>query len=427
MNLWDQFLKDLSRELSEETIQKWLSPLRLINFDARNLYLRAQNPFQLEWFEEHIRPRLYALKSPSGKRIKVHIALEKEGGEKIPPKEITIFSKPLHPYFTFPFFCKTTGNSLAYELLSKLPENATFPGFNPIYIYGKNGSGKTHLLSAIAHLFLGQGKKIFFVDGETFTYHMVGAIRQSRMQEFRKSYREIDVLLLDDIHVFSRRVATQEEFFHTFNTLHTLSKQMIFTSTLAPSQLQEIEPRLISRFEWGLTVPIENKPEDLKEILIKKLQAYHLLPSEELITFLLTSFSSSTIALVSAVEALALRLQIYGNQQISPATAQTLLKDLIENQKKVVITPQLIVKQVADYFSITPADILGKSQSRESTLPRQIAMYLCRVQLKIPLCKIGRFFERNHSTVITSIKLVEKNIQEKNPNITRALGFLLNL
>lgn len=439
MQAWEQFLSKHLKDIGEENVHKWLRTLKTLKYDACNLYLEASDSFQANWFEEHIRPRLKSFVNNNNHPINVHLAVA--GTTPAPAKIYTgmaaaapILPDPLHPHFTFPFFSQTEENGMAFGLLSQIigydPKTQTvgqpevsLAAFNPIYIYGGKGSGKTHLLMGAAQLFQSKGLHVFFVNAEKFTEHVVGAIRQSRMQEFRKAYRNIDILMLDDIHILARKAATQEEFFHTFNTLHTLGKQIILTANVAPKDLTEIEARLISRFEWGLTLHIDKKKENLRDILLMKAKAFQMVLPETVINLLLSSFGANAKNLCSALEALALRANMDNkSSQLTQSIAEKYLEDLLELEKKNASSPQTIVKAVSEHYSIRPGDILGKAQNREASLPRQVAMYFCRAHLKLPFMKIGEFFGRDHSTVMTSIKQVEKGLEENASGICIAVS-----
>jgi len=247
-----------------------------------------------------------------------------------------------------------------------------------------------------------------------FTEHVVQAIRQGRMHEFRAVYRDIDVLLVDNVHRLAGRAATQEEFFHTFNTLHTLGKQIVLTSPLPPSKLEEIEPRLISRFEWGVVLSIENVEAEI--LLRKKAAAWNVKFSDELCAFLAEKFPNNPVL---ALQALALRAPKH--ETLSVVAAQTLLKDLLAKQTENALTPEKVVKNLSSHFGITPEDVTGKSQMREFALPRQIAMYMCRKKLEMPFQAIGKFFGRDHSTVMSSVKQIEKAVEEKQAKVLEAI------
>jgi chromosomal replication initiator protein len=301
--------------------------------------------------------------------------------------------------------------------------------FNPIYLWGGCGSGKTHLLMALAHAFKKRGLNALYARAETFTEHVVAAIRSSEMQAFRKAYRNVDVLLVDDIHVFARKDATQEEFFHTFNTLHTSGRQIILTSKCAPSLLQEIEPRLISRFEWGIDVHFEKlNAEDLRKVLEKRCASLHFPLSDEVCSFLIQAFPSSK-SLHRALEALILRCHLDTDarlkrdpQSIDKGMAIKMLGDLTAQEQKIALSPEKIINTVSSIYGIRCEDLLGKSQSQECSLPRQIAMYLCRHELKLPFQSIGQVFSRDHSTVMTSIKQIEKKIKSSDNELLCSLA-----
>lgn len=397
MKEWQQFLAQLERELGTEVVREWVP--KVIRFDAGNLYLEARDSFQISWFEEHVRPRLKGFVNHNQRPIKVHLGEKKGAVKKEEPRALVFSPNPLDPEMTLENFIPSGQNLVVYKLL-----NESSP-FNPIYLYGPKGAGKTHLLMGTAIALQKSGKKVFFIRAETFTEHVVQAIRLGQMQEFRKVYRDIDVLIIDDIHIFSRKAATQEEFFHTFNTLHTLGRLILISANGPPMQLNEIEPRLISRFEWGISLGLEVG--DRAPILDRKATLWKMPLSEELKQFLLERFPRDPIM---ALQALTLRAK---GMAVSCEIAERLLKDLLEKEQENALTPEKIVKAVAGHYGITSDDLLGKSQMRECAFPRQVAMYLCRERLKMPFQKIGALFGRDHSTVMSSVKQIQKGIEEK--------------
>ncbi len=402
MEVWQQFLSHLEQELGPDVVRKWVP--KLIRFDAANIYLEARDSFQISWFEEHVRPRLRGLLNNNQRPIKVHLGTEKKPQTKKDESPRLSFSPdPIDPDMALENFIPSAGNMVAYKLLT---ENAPF---NPIYLYGPKGVGKTHLLMGVASFLEKRGKKVFFVRAETFTGHVVQAIRLGQMQDFRKVYRDIDALIIDDIHIFSRKNATQEEFFHTFNTLHTSGRLVLISANVPPMQLSEIEPRLISRFEWGIALGLQGS--EMQAILEKKAALWKMACSEELIQFLLNRFPQNAVL---ALQALALRSK---GGTVTPLIAERLLKDLLEKEEENALTTEKIIKAIATHYGITSEDLLGKSQMRECALPRQVAMYYCRERLKMPFQKIGELFGRDHSTVMSSVKQIQKAIEEKKETI----------
>jgi len=448
MKAWENFLALQEIELGAATVNKWLRPLKVLRFDACNLYLEAKDSFQALWFEEHIRQKSKTrLLNTTNKPIKVHITVansnrgeadvktqktNKETASPTPP--FRLHFDALDPGYSFKEMILSQENALAVKVVSEsvgydmegqcltdIPNGG--PLFNPIYLYGENGTGKTHLLIAAAHCLRKRGRNVIYVRADTFTDHVVMAIRAAEMSIFRQAYRNVDVLIIDDVHVFSRKGATQEELFHTFNTLHMAGKLIILSANCPPSDLQHIEPRLVSRFEWGIALPLASlKKEEILKILHNKAQLLNFALRANIGEYLVDTFKGAT-SVIRALEALILRMHM--NKQTPHFSATTLtipmvahtLKDLILEEEQNAITPQKIIKTVAENYGITTEDILSKSQSRECTLPRQIAMHLCRYELNIPFIKIGDVFGRDHSTVMTSVRRVQTALEKEDPEI----------
>lgn len=449
MRAWEEFLAVQECELGSDIVQKWLRPLKLVHFDACNLYLEASDSFRVLWFEEHMRKKIQkGLYNNNHKPIKVHIAISTQNHAN-EPQEITHFAlkqaaTPPPPRLQFDEFDQeisfedfviTQNALLPFKIFHEACTLESQPPlFNPIYLFGRSGTGKTHLLKAAASLLQKKGKKVIYVRAETFTEHVVDAIRNGGMQPFRNTYRKVDGLIIDDIEVFSRKAATQEEFFHTFNTLQVEGKQIILSSCLPPSELKYIEPRLISRFEWGIVVPLLMPTADeMRIILLKRLEQLRFELDETNVNFLLQTFGRNTKILLRALNALILRrhlnqgIEKSSNNSLSLKSLQNILKDLMHEEERAAITPAKIIQAVAEYYGIRMDDILGKSQAREYVLPRQIATYICRQQLKLPFMKIGEIFCRDHSTIMTSVKQIEKGISQKTPEISGPIDSILKL
>jgi len=467
MKAWEEFLTQQEKELGSDTVNKWLRTLKIAKYDACNLYLEAKDSFQALWFEEHVRPRIQAkLLNKNNKRIKVHLCLGKISAkekERTQTKALAAPSKnedlsiptialfklewdKIDPHASFQSFVYSEGHQVTYKLLCELagydPELKAFnqsplklSTFNPIYLHGESGSGKTHLLMAIANNLQSKGLKVIYTRADTFTEHVVSAIRAGEMQTFRRAYRNIDVLLVDDIEVFSRKGATQEEFFHTFNTLHVEGKQIILSANCTPQELKLIEPRLVSRFEWGIVLPLEHlKKPEMRKVLLNKAEQLKFPLQEKVVDFLIQEFSRNNKALVKAFEALVLRThlnQAEGKGPMLPLSleiAQKYLEDLIKSEQQAVLTPSKIIQTVAEFYGIKIDDILGKAQSRDCALPRQIAMHICRNHLQMPYMKIGDLFSRDHSTVMASVKQIQKGIDNNDPEISGVvIGILKQL
>lgn len=453
MQAWENFLKAQEDTLSKESVAKWLRTLKVVHFDACNLYLEAKDSFQVLWFEEHIRSLVRKeLVNNNNRPIKVHLTIsdtdapakdtagEKKGNGD--DKRLNFESDDLDPLATFENYYPTLEQHFPLRILHQLtgynPETRKYDSpslelatFNPIYLYGTAGTGKTHLLNSIAHAFKKRGLNVLFVRAESFTQHVVKAIRSGEMQKFRNVYRNSDLLIIDDVDLFARRSATQEELFHTFNTLHTSHKQIILSANTPPNLLEAIEPRLTSRFEWGITFKLEKQSdEEIKKILDMRSKALGFPLSEELLDFLITSFKSNIKALFKALDALILRSHMEKTERplhyrLDVPAAKIHLHDLITEESQTMLCPIKIVRAVADYYGIRSDDIVGKSQKQECTLPRQIAMHICRTKLKMPYIKIGKTFERDHSTVMSSIKQIQKKLDLHDKEVIATLPAIL--
>lgn len=436
MRAWEDFLTSQEKELGADIVEKWLRPLKILRFDACNLYLEATDSFALLWFEEHMRHRLDSLVNNNKKKIKIHITLAgaeaKEPEPKSKKKSDVMAYLPkftfdeLNPAFRLENFELFSGNLLAFKLLQEAVQSTVGQlSFNPIYLFGRKGSGKTHLLEATCNALRQKGEEALYVRAETFTEHVVSAIRSGEMQAFRKCYRNLSALIIDDIEVLAKKGATQEELFHTFNTLHVEGKKIILSASSSPKDLKFIEMRLISRFEWGIVIPLETLPkEEMKRALYLKAKELNCSLNEEMADFFLRYFSGNMKSLTRALEAFILRSHL-NHSKMTPESAKELLSDLIQEEEHVALTPLKIIKAVAMHYGIKIEDILSKSQSREATLPRQIAMHLCRSALNLPFMKIGDIFARDHSTVMSSVKLIQKGVDERNADLTATINAIL--
>lgn len=442
MYAWQKFLETQEAELGSETVNQWLKSLKVVRFDACNLYLEAKDTFQALWFEEHIRQKTHTkLLNNNNKRIKIHLSIantpakSREKNKKEPPavpasKFILSFDE-IDPYYTFEYFVQNEKNDLTFKLFNGLAGNelndTELGTFNPIYVHGPKGTGKTHLLMGASHALRELGKKVIYARADTFTEHVVTAIRAGEMSVFRQTYRNIDVLIIDDAHVFSRKGATQEELFHTFNTLHLAGKQIILSANCSPSELQFIEPRLVSRFEWGIVLPLESlDKESLTRMVHKKMEALNFPLHSKIVEFLIETFTSNAKALSKAFEALILRSHMrQSSHTLTLPVVKQMLSDLIQQEQQAVITPEKIIQKTVECFGIRSEDILGKSQNRDCVLPRQIAMYFCRHQLRMPFMKIGDLFAKDHSTVMSSVKVIQNGIDKNDILVTEPYQIIL--
>lgn len=321
----------------------------------------------------------------------------------------------LNPKYTFENFVIGSSNRFAHAAAVAVAE-APGKSYNPLMIYGPSGLGKTHLLHGIGHYvrqYFPQ-VRVKYVSTEELTNDFINAISENRTVEFRRTYRDIDVLLIDDIQFLESKIQTQEEFFHTFNTLHNAQKQIVMTSDRPPKALEALEPRLRSRFEWGLLTDIQ--PPDLETriaILRKKATAEHLSATPEVLEFIADKIATN----IRELEGALIRVTAFASlnqQSVDLRLAEEVLRDLIPEGVEAQITPPLIMSQTANYFNITVDDLCGPARTHVLVTARQIAMYLCRELTDFSLPAIGRLFGgRDHTTVMHANKKIRQLMAER--------------
>jgi chromosomal replication initiator protein len=321
----------------------------------------------------------------------------------------------LNPKYNFDTFVIGSSNRFAHAAAVAVAEQPA-KAYNPLFIYGESGLGKTHLLHAIGHYTrtLYAGARVRYVSSEEFTNEFINSIRDDKAAAFQRRYRDVDVLLVDDIQFLSGKVQTQEEFFHTFNTLHNANKQIVVTSDLPPKQLQDFEDRMRSRFEWGLITDVQ--PPDLETriaILRKKSAQERLSAPPEVLEFIASKISTN----IRELEGALIRVTAFASlnrQPVDLPLAEVVLKDLITDQAGPEITSSIIMMQTAAYFGVTVDDLCGASRSRVLVTARQIAMYLCRELTDLSLPKIGQAFGgRDHTTVMHADRKIRQLMAER--------------
>jgi chromosomal replication initiator protein len=321
----------------------------------------------------------------------------------------------LNPKYNFDNFVIGGSNRFAHAAAVAVAE-APAKAYNPLFIYGDSGLGKTHLLHAIGHYAerLYPGIRVRYVSSEEFTNDFINSIANNRAAAFQARYREIDILLIDDIQFLQRAVETQEAFFHTFNTLHDHNKQVVITSDVAPKHLNGFEDRMKSRFEWGLVTDVQAPDLETRiAILRKKAQSEKLQVPDEILEFMATKVSSN----IRELEGTLIRVTAFASLNRTPVDlqlVQTVLKDLITLDEDNVIAPVDIINHTADYFKLTVDDLYGSSRSQAVATARQIAMYLCRELTSLSLPKIGQLFgNRDHTTVMYANKKISELMKER--------------
>ncbi len=334
-----------------------------------------------------------------------------------PPVEQSrsVLETRLNPKYTFETFVIGSSNRFPHAAAVAVAE-APGRAYNPLLVYGDSGLGKTHLLHAIGHYVrsLYNGAKVRYVSSEEFTNEFINAIRDDRQDRFKRKYRDVDVLLIDDIQFLEGKTQTQEEFFHTFNTLHNASKQIVLTSDRAPKRLEALEDRLRNRFEWGLITDVQ--PPDLETriaILRKKAAMDRLTAPPDVLEFIASKIQTN----IRELEGALIRVTAFANlnrQEVDMTLAEIVLKDLIPEGGEPEITASLIIAQTSAYFGLPIEDITGPSRGRHLVMARQIAMYLCRELTDLSLPKIGaQFGNRDHTTVMYADRKINQLLAER--------------
>jgi chromosomal replication initiator protein len=369
----------------------------------------------------------------TGKKIDVAFVHENElKDKKVSAAPVSSYNNSgavktnLNPKYTFDTFVVGNNNNFAHAACLAVAES---PGevYNPLFIYGGVGLGKTHLMQSIAHFVISSdsSKKVTYITSEEFMNEMIDAIKNQKNKEFREKYRNVDVLLIDDIQFISNRESTQEEFFHTFNTLYGSNKQIVISSDRPPKELTKLEDRIRTRFEQGLQVDIKPPTyETSMAILDKKIEAEGYSVPYEVKDFIVNNINSNIRELEGALNKITAYSKI-SNNPISLEMAQDILKDLISPNTRREITIEYIIQVVADHFGISIVDIISAKRKADIVYPRQIAMYLCRECTQESLVSIGKYMgDRDHTTVIHGAEKIEKEIKE-NENTRNVIDILI--
>ena len=433
---WPEIIEHLrvEHELLNVSFNTWIKPLKVYDVIDDTAYILVNKDSSVEYIDKKYRlPLMVCIAEITGKEYEIQFVSEDDdklneihnasidNGQKKKTKSLAE-KAGLNPKYTFDTFVVGGNNSFAHAVSVAVAES---PGqvYNPLFLYGGVGLGKTHLMHSIAHFILDQNpkKKILYVTSETFTNELIESLKngkssgnESSMTKFREKYRNIDVLLIDDIQFIIGKESTQEEFFHTFNTLHGANKQIILSSDRPPKDMDILEDRIRSRFEWGLLADIQSPDYETRIAILRKkqeLDGYSV--SDDVIEYIASNIKSNIRELEGALN----KIIAYANlekREINIDLAEQVLRDIISPNEKKVITPEFIIDTVADHFDITPSDIVGSKRSSKIVFPRQIAMYLCREMLDAPLTGIGKMMgDRDHTTVMHGIEKIEKEMNAK--------------
>ena len=425
---WDEILQTVKIEydLSDISFNTWIKPLKLYSVEGNVVtILVPSEQVGLNYINKRYKLPLQVviceyMGIENNDDCEINFILSVDIKKKAPKKAVsndTRFEEAnLNPRYTFDTFVVGSNNKFAHAASLAVAES---PGeiYNPLFIYGDVGLGKTHLMHSIARFILEHNpdSKVLYVTSEEFTNELIEALRNGNnttTTQFRDKYRNIDVLLIDDIQFIIGKDATQEEFFHTFNTLHSAKKQIIISSDKPPKDMEILEDRIRSRFEWGLIADISSPDYETRVAILKnkeEMDGYEI--NEDVIKYIATNIKSNIRELEGSLN----KVMAFANlekREVTVELAEQVLKDIISPDQQKVLTPEYIISTVAEHFDITVDDLKGNKRNSKIVIPRQIAMYLCREMIDIPLKSVGKCLgNRDHTTIMHGCEKIEHELQ----------------
>lgn len=430
LSKWDEILNTLESgyDLSHILINTWIKPLTIYKVEGKTVYFVVDEKFGQRGVD-FIKNRSYDILLASAIRevlndssVEVIVTLASDfntdKSQEAPAlkQDYSINKGNLNPKYTFDTFIVGESNKHAYATCIAVADSPGQDKFNPLFLYGGAGLGKTHLMQSIAHYIMENNRSmnVLYVPSNTFTNEIVEAIKKNKTQEFRDKYRTVDVLLIDDIQYLIGKESTQQEFFDTFNTLHDEGKQIILSSDKPPREIKTLDERYRSRFEWGVPIDIHAPDYETRMAILKnKVEMDHLDNIDEnILEYIADNITYNVRALEGALNKLSVFSEL-GKTHISLEKAKDILKDHISKEGTVSITPELIINVVSEHTGISVEDIKSTKRTKDISNARQVAMYLCRKYTVNGLKTIGNFFGgKDHSTVMSNIKKVEQKLSE---------------
>jgi len=415
MNTWSQVLARIEQVVEKSDYENWLAQTRFVGQKGDTLDIAVPSQRYVDEIRERFGAQIRGfLNEISRERVQVHFVVDTSISHDdlpiaiAPPKD-EVPSAVFSPRYRFDSFVVGNSNQLAYAASKSIAENPS-GSFNPLFIYGGAGLGKTHLIQAIGHQLRDSrpSMKVVYMSAESFMTELIASIRFDKMQSFRDRYRSVDALLLDDIQFIAGKERTQEEFFHTFNALYEAQKQIVFTSDRPPKEIPTLEERLRSRFEWGLTADIQAPDLETKvAILRKKAEEKKLDLPTDVAFFIAERVRSNIRELEGHLNRVAAFASLTGNA-VNIDLAKEALKDVLSKENK-PITPTEILRVVAAHYGLKVTDIKAKSNAKTIAFPRQVAMYMCKELTDLSYPEIGKLFnDKHHSTVMYSVQQIKK-------------------
>jgi chromosomal replication initiator protein len=425
--LWQAILGNMEVTLTKANFTTWFKNTSIIEKSDTGIVVGVPNAFSKDWLQNKYHQEiLKALKAiaPEIKEVKYQIVsptfvasatTPKEMARSTPTVKKVDANQNLNPKYTFESFIVGSHNQLAHaasQAVSKKPGTT----YNPLFIYGGVGLGKTHLMQAVGNELIKRNPdaKILYCTSERFTNDFVSALSQGKADQFKSLYRNVDLLLIDDIQFLAGKEGTQEEFFHTFNALHQNNKQVVMTSDRLPKEIPAIEERLVSRFEWGMIADIQTPDLETRLAILStkcKEKNYNIEP--EILQYIAETIQSNIRELEGALNRLMVYCQL-NNTRPTVDQVKNILVSVITPPKKRGVSAKKIIEVVSDFYNVLPEDLLKQSRKKEYVNPRQIAMYIIRKELETSLPSIGEFFGgRDHTTVIHAIDKIERHMKER--------------
>ena len=413
MNTWQQVLNFVEQKVNQQSYNTWFKPTQLIKHDDNALYVRVPNAFFQDWLNEHIDVVIEAARLAGMGDIRVVYITEKAPAELVASPsqgnlDFESIDNTLNPKYTFETFVVGSSNQFAHAASLAVAERPS-KAYNPLFMYGGVGLGKTHLMHAIGHEIKRQNRtlRLTYISTEKFTNELINAIRYDKLLRFRERYRNSDVLLIDDIQFIAGKERTQEEFFHTFNQLYDTHKQIIISADCPPREIPTLEERLHSRFEWGLIADIQPPDLETKVAIIKKKAERQGIDLPDNVALYICSKIKSNIRELEGALVRLIAFSSLRGSEITLPMAQETLRDILMTDEK-AITIEMIQKTIADYFGMRVQDLKSKNNSKSVAVPRQVCMYLCKKVTGVSLPQIGREFgNKHHTTVLHSINKIE--------------------
>jgi len=429
--LWARLLSALEPKIPPAALDTWVRPSRLGAVEGDHIQICAPNKFTRDWLVEHHLDALQAAASEClGGSPRVSVIVERALGPASRAREGTAghpgpaLAAGLNPRYTFETFVVGSSNQFAQaacQAVAELPSKA----YNPLFIYGGVGLGKTHLLHAVGHQISRRFPQltILYLSSERFTNDLINAIRYDRTVEFRAKYRTIGLLLIDDIQFISGKERTQEEFFHTFNDLYDSHKQIVLSSDSSPKQIPDIEERLRSRFEWGLSADIQPPDFETRVAILKKKAETERVRVPDDIAYLIASRVKSNIRELEGSLTRMIAFCALTGREMSLDLAEEILADLWGEEEKTITIDQ-IQRKVSEFFGIKPSDLKAKTRMKAVAFPRQVAMYLVRQLTHASLTEVGRAFGgKDHTTVLHAVGKIQSLLQE-DPKLRKTIDTL---